>query len=302
MRTITRLRIDHWGRAPQLDLELHPGLNVLLGDSGAGKTLCLRLLHLANCDREARAGLLGATLGSTPAAEAAATVWRRDRPIPLPEAPESPEPLEPPPLYLPPWWPPLSSRTGEPALDPWSGPLARALEPPSLTRQGLVPVRPLLDLLRDALDGETAGEGPSTVFRIDRGAAVGLGELGEGARRLALLHLLLRNGSLGAGSLVLWDLPESGLALAQLHVLAKLLIGLVGSGAQVVLATHSYVLTKELSLIAEDAGAIRYHLLQGENGGPARSSETYELAAPNPPLEAHARLYDRSVRRALRGE
>jgi hypothetical protein len=164
-------------------------------------------------------------------------------------------------------------------------------------------VRPLMDLVRDAMGGETVSGDEGIAFRPERGSEVALGTLGAGLARLARIHALLRNGGLGPGGLVLWDLPETSLSLSLQHSLAKLLLGLATQGGQLVVATHSCILAKELSLIAEDVAAVRYHCLSTD--GPdllARSAESMELLSPNPPLEAHARLYDRSVRRALRGD
>jgi hypothetical protein len=298
VKTITRLEIEQWGGVRGLALDLHPGLNVLLGESGTGKTLSLRVLHIACSPREGREALLEAADGGV---GRRATVWRHEQPTTVPAAEgETPDPSLPESLFLPACWQGIDLAA---VGDPWAVGLGAALRAGSLSRQALVPVRPLMDLVRDAMGGETFPGDEGLVFRPERASEVPIAALGGGLARLARVHALLRNGGLGPGCLVLWDLPETGLALSLQHSLAKLLLGLAAQGGQLVIATHSYVLAKELSLIAEDVAAVRYHCLSADGPGAAvRSAESMELLDQNPPLEAHARLYDRSVRRALRGD
>jgi hypothetical protein len=292
MTAIERLDIEDWGKLHDLRLELHPGLNLLLGEHGTGKSLALMLLYWASAAPDERPPLPRSGTGRDRSMVTLATPGGA---IELTVPGEAiAETVRRPALFLPVHWPEDPSRAG-----PWEAGLTRALLAQNLTRQALVPVRSLMDLLRDTLSGETVGSGDGLAFRPERGETTPLALLSDGQRRLAILHALLRSGGL-PGSLVCWDLPETTLSLSMLGPLAGLVLGLAGLGAQVILATHSYVLARELSLIAEGASAIRYHVFAEDRGTPTvRGFDQYELLEPNPPLEAHGRLYDRGIRHAL---
>lgn len=279
MPAVERLSIRRWGPLDDLAIEFGPGLNVLLGESGSGKSLCLGML---------RDALLGTTGGPKPPTGGGASALLTDGTSV--DLPRRGEPTTPPPdsLYLP---------------VEWGTTVPEAIGPRSLSRQALVIARPAIELLRETLGGDTAGGGGTLTVRPSHGKPIPVGALGEGHRRLALLHALLRTGTLRPGGLLLWDLPETGLSLSLLTPLARVLLTLAHSECQVIVATHSYVLCKELSLAAHTPTEVRYHLLAREQGSvEARSFPRYDLIDPNPPLEAHGRLYDRALRRALGGD
>lgn len=79
----------------------------------------------------------------------------------------------------------------------------------------------------------------------------------EGFRKVGMVSHLLRNGSLGEGSALFWDEPETNVNPRMLHPLAELLVDLASLPAQVFLTTHSlYVLREiELALRNRDGGA-----------------------------------------------
>lgn len=61
--------------------------------------------------------------------------------------------------------------------------------------------------------------------------------LAEGLRKLGLVWLLVRNGSLPSGSVLLWDEPEANLNPGLLTVVVDVLLRLQRSGVQVLIAT-----------------------------------------------------------------
>jgi len=69
--------------------------------------------------------------------------------------------------------------------------------------------------------------------------------LAEGLRKLALLWLLIQNGSLLDGSVLFWDEPEANLNPKKIGTLVEVLLELQRMG--VLLATHNYVLLKRNS-------------------------------------------------------
>ena len=128
--------------------------------------------------------------------------------------------------------------------------------------------------------------------------------LAEGLRKLGLLWLLIRNGALKPGAVLFWDEPETNLNPKLYGVVIEVLLELQRLGVQVFLATHDYVILKELDLQAIEGDKVAFHSLY-------RSEETGEVAChttssflqihPNAIAEAFDSIYDRDVRRALGG-
>lgn len=75
--------------------------------------------------------------------------------------------------------------------------------------------------------------------------------LAEGLRKLATVMQLLSNGSLAVGDTLFWDEPEANLNPKLIKLIAALMHTLSENGIQVIAATHSYFLLKELDLLSK---------------------------------------------------
>lgn len=80
--------------------------------------------------------------------------------------------------------------------------------------------------------------------------------LAEGLRKLATVMQLLSNGSLATGDTLFWDEPEANLNPKLIKLVAALMHTLSENGIQVIAATHSYFLLKELDLLSRRDGKI----------------------------------------------
>ena len=91
----------------------------------------------------------------------------------------------------------------------------------------------------------------------------------EGLRKFGTLQKLLANGSLTPQTTLFWDEPEANLNPALLRKLAAVLAEMARQGFQIILATHSLFLLKELHILSRPKGAeklpMRYF---GLNAGP----------------------------------
>jgi predicted ATP-dependent endonuclease of OLD family len=89
----------------------------------------------------------------------------------------------------------------------------------------------------------------------------------DGYRKLGTLFYLLRNGSLTTDSILFWDEPETNLNPKLIAKVAKVLQALADSGMQIFIATHDYLLSHELSLLAEypSANTIKFFSLYKPN-------------------------------------
>ncbi len=125
--------------------------------------------------------------------------------------------------------------------------------------------------LQAAMGGTVKIEGNRFVF-VPTGSTDGLpiNLYAEGLRKFGTLWQLLRNGSLTPETTLFWDEPEANLNPALLKKLAAVLAALARQGFQIILATHSLFLLKELHILSRDkqekALPIRYF---GLNADPA---------------------------------
>lgn len=88
-------------------------------------------------------------------------------------------------------------------------------------------------------------------FFVDENGFIEAHLLAEGMRKIAsLIHLIL-NGSLIRNGYLFWDEPEANLNPRLVTTIVSVLRQLASSGIQIFIATHDYLLSRELSLAVE---------------------------------------------------
>ena len=127
--------------------------------------------------------------------------------------------------------------------------------------------------------------------------------LAEGLRKLGLLWLLVKNGTLSPGSVLFWDEPETNLNPSLYGTLMQVLLELQRSGVQIFIATHDYVILKELDLLKEEKDDVVFHSLYRDETGQitCHTTDKYLHIHPNAIMEAFNSLYDREIKRSLGG-
>lgn len=162
--------------------------------------------------------------------------------------------------------------------------------------------KPLLSAIEKTIGGQVAIKGEE-FFLDSKFGSLEFSLLAEGIRKLALLWLLIRNGSLSKSSVLFWDEPEANLNPKLYGVLINTLLELQRDGVQIFLATHDYVILKELDLKLQSADQIAYHsLYRAEDEEIAcRTTGNYLGIHPNAIAEAFTDLYDREIERSLSG-
>lgn len=160
----------------------------------------------------------------------------------------------------------------------------------------------LLNILQKAIDGKVTVKEEEFFLRNKQGN-LEFSLLAEGLRKLGLLWLLIQNGTLLSGSVLFWDEPETNLNPKLFGVLMDILLELQRGGVQVFLATHDYVILKELDLRKKRDDQIAFHSLYREDRGEigCHTAANYLDIHPNAIAEAFADLYDREVKRSLGG-
>ncbi len=160
----------------------------------------------------------------------------------------------------------------------------------------------LLKQLQKTLGGKVSSKNEEFYLRT-RAGEIEFSLVAEGYRKLALLWLLLRNGSLSKGTTLCWDEPEANLNPSMFPLLVDILLTLQREGIQIFIATHSYVLLKEFELQRNDHSLRFYALYKDKNDATqVKQAETYTGLTPNKIADEFARIYDLEVELALGGK
>ncbi len=161
----------------------------------------------------------------------------------------------------------------------------------------------LLATLQKAIDGKVAIKEEEFFLRNKQGN-LEFSLLAEGIRKLGLLWVLIQNGTLLNGSVLFWDEPETNLNPKLFGVVMEIILELQRAGVQVFLATHDYVVLKELELRKKEDDNIKFHSLYRDKRTGEIVCDTigdYQGIHPNAIAEAYTDLYDREIKRSLRG-
>lgn len=124
----------------------------------------------------------------------------------------------------------------------------------------------LLEILQAAMQGKVTIKNEEFFLRNEQGE-LEFTLLAEGYRKLGLLWVLLQNGTLTNGSTLFWDEPETNLNPKLMEQVVTILIELQRMGVQIFLATHNYVLLKEFDLQLSRDDNISFHsIFRNEKG------------------------------------
>lgn len=335
---ITRLKLDNFTAFGKLDIKPSPGINVFVGANGTGKTHLMKLAYAA-CDisktkvsfydKLIRVYLpSGRALGrlvrrQNVSARCAVEVYRESLKLRIsfsnhakkPDAATitgaeewMSSPIES--VYIPvkemlanaPGFRSLYSQRDVHFEEIYADILDRAYRPPL---RGPVDQRrkTLLNNLQKLIDGKVATKEEEFFLHNDQGN-LEFTLLAEGMRKLGLLWLLIQNGTLLNGSILFWDEPETNLNPKLFGPLIEILLKLQRMGVQIFLATHDYVILKEIDLRMSDKDKVLfYSLYRDDNSGEIQcgSASEYLQINPNAIAQTFADLYDREVKRSLRG-
>ena len=177
--------------------------------------------------------------------------------------------------------------------------LDRAFLPP-LRRTMDTAYRQIMDDLESALGGRVTVENEE-FFLKNEVHELEFSLLAEGMRKLGLLWLLVRNGTLPSGSVLFWDEPEANLNPKLLTVVINILLQLQRQGVQILLATHDFTVLKELELLTGETDEVCYHALYRDPNGNVKcesAEQPFELER-SPIAEAFTELYDREIERSI---
>ncbi len=325
----TRLILERFTVFDHADFVWSPGINVLVGDNGVGKTHIMKVLYaLQSCAPEAASFEKKLIAIFRPKHGAVTRLIRRcekesgceafiaasfagDKKIridfsPLQAHGEWPEKAGS--VYIPvkemlSFVPGLVSLYEQGALqfeEIYYDILKQAYQAPDATP--LLPeAEAVLAQIDLAVGGELVLEGEGFFLRRPT-ETLEMGLVAEGHRKLALLGKLIRNGLLRPGSCLFWDEPEANFNPSLLQTVVRVLVMLAQHGVQVFAVTHNYAFLRELDFLKEET-ALRYFALEktDEKGVIPYPCDSYQDLSPNRIADEYRRLYDLEIMRSLGG-
>lgn len=341
MSKINRVRLEDFTAFAKLDLALSPGVNVIIGANGTGKTHLLKVLYAATAittgeDREK--GFARKLLGVFNPYQARMTrLIRRQQGLPAAEISIAREdgaklktvidnrkadvndvrvsgetkwlsismesayiPVKEMLAHAPGFLATASKR--EIAFEDVYVDIIKKSFLPKLRGQPHDNRKRLLNALQRAIEGKVIAKGEHFFLKNSQGE-LEFTLLAEGMRKLALIWLLIQNGTLLSGSLLFWDEPEANLNPSLMGEVVEIILELHRLGVQVFLTTHNYVLLKEFDLRQKKGDAIRYISLyrDEQKAVVANASDSYTGIDPNAITGTFSDLYDRELKRSLGG-
>ena len=332
--TLTRVRLERFTAFEDLDLELSPGINVLVGANGTGKTHLMKvcyaacevsktgesftdkLVHVFLPSRRGHWRLVKRRRGGS---QATVEVFRGEQSlrasfynratIPRHEDVRQNRKWEDSRIesvYIPvkemlanaPGFRSLYANREIHFEAVYADILDRAFLPALRNRPSTF--RPLLRELQEALGGRVSVKNEEFFLSSQQGTFQ-FSLLAEGLRKLGLLWLLIQNGTLLDGSVLFWDEPETNLNPKLYRLLIKVLLVLQRNGVQIFLATHDYVILEELNLQMNNNDNVFFYSLYRDAPGEiaCNVARHYLDIQPNAIAETFDDLYDREIERRL---
>ena len=178
--------------------------------------------------------------------------------------------------------------------------LDRAYLPPPLGAPG-AQRRKLMEKLRKALEGRVRVQNEEFYLKSQQGR-LEFSLLAEGLRKLGLLWLLIQNGTLPQGSVLFWDEPETNLNPRLFGPVIETLLELQRMGVQIFIATHDYVILKQLDLQATGGDQVQYHVLHRDEVSKkllCNTVDSYLEIDPNAIDDAFGEIYDLEIQRSI---
>ena len=334
---LTRVRLKRFTAFEDLDLELSPGINVLIGANGTGKTHLMKVCYAA-CEASkkgesftdklvhvflpSRRGHWRLVRRQKGGAQATVEVFRGEHCLrtsfynraAMPRHDDARQNrrwedsrIES--VYIPvkemlanaPGFRSLYGNREIHFEAVYADILDRAFLP--APRQTSSTFRGLLRELQEAIGGRVRVKNEEFFLSAKQGR-IEFSLVAEGFRKLGLLWMLIRNETLLDGSVLFWDEPETNLNPKLYRLLMKVLLELQRNGVQIFLATHDYVILKELDLQMTGADRVAFHSLHhSETDGElvCHTSDDYLGIHPNAIAGAFSDVYDRVVKRSLHG-
>lgn len=116
----------------------------------------------------------------------------------------------------------------------------------------------------------------------------------EGIKKMGLLWLLAKNGTLEKGSVLFWDEPEANINPAYISTIVELLLEIQRNGVQIFLSTHNYFLAKYFEIKKAEQDNVSYYSLypsEDDESILCENSDQFTLLENNPITRTFLQVY-----------
>jgi len=122
----------------------------------------------------------------------------------------------------------------------------------------------------------------------------------SGFKRLGFLGLLLACGQIKAETILFWDEPENSLNPEIVPVLVDILLELARNGVQVFIATHSEILAGYFAVNRQEGDSVLFTSLYKDGKQiKANTSDRFDLLEPNNLKAEPVKLYEKEIVKGL---
>ena len=153
----------------------------------------------------------------------------------------------------------------------------------------------LLKRIEKMTNGKVVYDATKDEFYLRKGSSnQEFNVIAEGIKKMGLLWLLAKNGTLEKGSILFWDEPEANINPSFIGTIAELLLELQRSGVQIFLSTHSYFLAKYIDIKKQNGDNVSFYSLyraDDKSGVQYEQSKEFTLLENNPIVQTYLQIY-----------
>lgn len=161
--------------------------------------------------------------------------------------------------------------------------------------------RKYIELLQKINNGKVAVNDERFYLKPGTQARLEFNLVAEGIRKIALLWQLIKNGTLQSGSVLFWDEPEANINPKHMPTIVDMLLMLQREGVQIFVSTHDYFLTKYFDVRRNASDQICYHSLYRDETEQVavEQSEYFKNLEHNSILSTFMELYHEELGKEL---
>lgn len=159
-----------------------------------------------------------------------------------------------------------------------------------------------LDILQKITRGKVTVENEKFYLKPGSQAKIEFPLVAEGIRKIALLWQLIKNGTLENGAILFWDEPEANINPVHIPVIVEMLLELQRNGVQIFISTHDYILSKYFEVKMTKNDKILFVSLYDKGDGVQyETSSHFRDLKVNPIMTAFDKLLDEVYGKQVEG-